>query len=419
MQESPHDFVPSSPHAGLAAAMASPGTNGIQGYRLSSSFSDYPNSMGGIVNGSGDATSVASGQPRLASGPQSYSGTGFSTGLPSGSYNDVDFVFALNRPGVVPMSDSVTTSDVGSIYQQTISNSIGSTRWSLRGQPQLGQYSTVVSRSFGETMVDTSNRANASSELAFSAKSLNRQPSASYGQVPGRDEGQVPTSMSRHIPNHIPHHVSQQLVGSVGDQMSYLSQSQASFAASDVQHSMMTVQDPMNQMGGTMPLESDPSQFASDLQQQQLAYGSAQAYLQQQHVALQQQQMMLQQQQAALALQQQQLQAYGLNPALLNPTLMPGAAPLNGNMAAFQPMQTYQQVPSSNNGYYYVQNHDGTQMMVQGSMQQPMMQPGMTQAGMAYGMPPQAAASYGSMTGVFPSPQGFEGPPHAQYPQGM
>ena len=143
-------------------------------------------------------------------------------------------------------------------------------------------------------------------------------------------------------------------------------------------------------------------------QQQQLAYGNAQAYLQQQHAALQQQQALLQQQQAALALQQQQLQAYGINPGLLNAN---GA--VNANGSNFNGMNQYGQ---TGGGYYYVASADGTPMMVPN-------QQGVAQQGMAnaYGMPQQHDQYGGSYQNNFADgSQGFNPPnPAANYGGGM
>lgn len=450
-QDSATDHVRDSPHGvnnGLAAAMATQG-NHEQAYRLSSSFTDYPQGPVSLAGGVADASSLASSQPRFATGPQSYSGAGFGN-LPPGSYNEVDFAFALNRPGVVPMCDSVSSFDVGSVGSQQHlprGSTGGSSRGSLRNNvSQRRQPTPMVSRSFGERITPSSERSVPMPQGGAPSSMTQQQSSASFGQVPGEHEGRVPASLGGQLPTAAP----QQLAPSISEQMpyhsesqtdaysrpmavvqdtsnamsvqTYLSQSAGSFAQADVQARPMIVQGTGTPMSGAMSLQTDPGFIASDLQQQQqqLAYGNAQVYLQQQHAALQQQQLMLQQQQAALALQQQQLQAYGYNPALLNANMMPGGVPMNPNMAGLPNMQPMAPMPQANSGYYYVQGPDGTPIMMaaQPGMAQPgMAQPGMAQPGMAYGMP--QGPDYGGMAGGFPGSQNFPSSPNGQYPQGM
>jgi hypothetical protein len=323
-----------------------------------------------------------------ASGPQSYSEANH-PGSFLGSFNEVDFAYALQRPGVVPMGESVSSSvdlNAGPNMHHHQQHTVGSYGTNHQ-QHAVGSYGT--------------NRQQRGQRRGGSAN--NALTSRSYGEMPDANDSQ------RHSLATAP--------GLLGQHMAYGSQGsfagQGEFVGNGVPQQNGMVQPPVSSMHqmGSAHLPQDSSMSADF--QQQLAYGNAQAqslaYIQQQHAALQQQQAILQQQQAALAFQQEQLRAYGgLNPA------MNGNNGPNG--ANFGGMNQYgQAVGQAGNGYYYVPSADGTPMM---SNQ------GVPQAGMtsSYGMLPQQQnlgyqPNYADGAGV---DQGFHPPnPTNHYRGGM
>lgn len=324
--------------AGLGTSM----TNSVPGVQLSSSFTDYANGTVG-----GDNASIVSGPLPQTSGPLSYSEVGYPSGFLQNSFNEVDFAYALQRPGVVPMGESSVASSVDmSISQQQLMGSIGvNNRNHLRtASRRASAGTTATSRSYGEMHDVAGERGNG---LGFGVGSV--------GTAPGGlgHQSSASMQMAAALPQQPPGSVDPQIPSSLGQQLPF--GSQGSYA-----NGAQTVEDPMLQTH----MHQDPTMMANNLQQQ-LAYGNAQAYLQQQHAALQQQQLLLQQQQAALALQQQQLQVYGLSPGMVNSGAVGGPAMLNpGNAQQFGGMN---QLASANTGYYYVTSADGTPMMVAAS----------------------------------------------------
>jgi hypothetical protein len=346
---------------GLGAAMA----NQAYGGQLSASFTDYAN---------GDNASVVSGQFPYTSAPLSYNDAGYPTGFLQNSFNEVDFAYALQRPGVVPMGDQSVSSSVdlssaglSQLQQQQLIASMGVNNRNHLRTAQGRSSSGMTSRSYGDTGdLSVDHRGNtfgfAPGSVGTAPGGLGQQMSSSM-QMPGAMAQQTPSSLN------------QQLAASLGQQLAFGSQgSYAGGGHADAlaQQAMMmqALDDPMLQA----QLQQDPTSMGNNpqqqqQQQQQLAYGNAQAYLQQQHAALQQQQLLLQQQQAALALQQQQL-AYGLSPGMGDQQL--------GGMNQFA---------QANGGYYYVTSADGTPMIVSAA--------GLSQSG-GYGMPQQVPGFEGA-----------------------
>lgn len=372
LDESPRGVGRSPPkHAaqhGLGSIIANQGLAA----RMSASFTENASGNNSSLVGTGtDAPSVVSGPQLYTSGPLSYTNAGYPSGFMN-SFNEVDFASALQRPGVVPMGESVSSSvDMGglsSYQQQQIFGSLGGNNRNLVRATQ----GAMASRSYGgmgEIPQDRNSLGFAPGSVGTTPSGMGQQRSSSM-QL-GSSLGQQPHGM-----------FNQQLSASFGQELHFgnagagvpsnlLSQQSGMTQAMDDQ----IMQAQMHQM--QMQMQQDPTTIANTLQQH-LVYGNAQAYLQQQHAALQQQQLLLQQQQAALALQQQQLQVYGLNPGMVN-----GApAAYNQNAGQHAAMNQFGQ---ADGGYYYVTSADGTPMMVSAAS--------VGQAG-AYGLP-QQASSYG------------------------
>jgi len=328
-------------------------------YNMSSSMTDYGNHQG--IRLAEDSSSVISSQRAFVSGPQSYSEVGPSGILP-GSFSEADFAYALQRPGVVPMGDSVCSSvdlsvtGQGSNYQQfsqhtsfPMVGSYGSNRVahhnrrrSLTGSNTMPASAAMSSRSFDEggttAAITTDSR-----QLHHALYSSSQGNVLESGAFPGSANGSTSHGLSSLPANMVP-----------------------------------------------VPPAPGMTQQQQPMEDPMAAYGNAQAYLQQQHAALRQQQLLLQQQQAALALQQQQLQAYGMNPALFSPN---GANNASGELN-----------PSGvgGGGYYYVAAAaDGTSMLMAANSGQLMgqMMPGQMQGQMPDQMPGQMANVMGPMPG--------------------
>jgi len=75
------------------------------------------------------------------SGPQSFSETGCSVGVP-GSFNEGDFALALHRPGVVPMGNSVTTATTSTTSMSSGNNSLSNYNQNNNHTSQIGSYGT-------------------------------------------------------------------------------------------------------------------------------------------------------------------------------------------------------------------------------------------------------------------------------------
>jgi hypothetical protein len=290
-------------------------------YQISSSLSDFAVQPGIVGSRTGDNASVGgsiSGSHYFPGGPQSYSDNTYSS-----APTEPDFAYALQRPGVVPMGESISSSiDMSSHSKQQQHRGTGSSYGSNRNHVQLQQQRTsnrnnlgaLTSRSYGDIDHGGGDPRRQSLNRGFGQGSYNSQ--GSYGGQYGMGLGSV-TSQS-----------STGLAHAFGEEPPYHPQ--------DLPSSV--------QSGG-------------DFQNQHVAYGNAQAYLQQQHAALQQQQAILAQQQTALALQQQQLQAYSVNPNVI-PSAS-GAMNLTG-------VDQYGQIGGGGQGgYYYVSAADGTPMLLQ------------------------------------------------------
>ena len=373
-QESPRGVDRSPPkHAARQHGLGSIMANQALNVQLSASYTDYAN--GGNNNaghlGTGtDASSVVSGPQLYTSGPLSYTDAGYSPGFFQNPFNEVDFAYALQRPGVVPMGESVSSSlDLSAAglsqqqQQQQIAGSLGAnSRNHIRIVQNRG--SAMMSRSYGE-LGDIS--------LDRDSGSLGFAP-GSAGTVPGGLGQQISTSMqmASAFGQQPPGSLYEQVSTSFGQELRY--GSTVAGLTGDLRghqsNSMQSFGDPMLQSHR----QQDSTTIANNLQNQ-LVYGNAQAYLQQQHAALRQQQLLLQQQQAALALQQEQLQVYGMNPGMVNG----GQASFNQNASQLAGMNQFGQ---ANGGYFYVTSADGTPMMVSAA--------GLAGQAGGYGLPSQA-----------------------------
>jgi hypothetical protein len=309
-------------------------------YQMSSSLSDFAVQPGITGSLAGDNTSVGgaiSGSRYFSGGPQSYSDNTYA-GVPT----EPDFAYALQRPGVVPMGESVSSSvDMSSHSKQQQHRGTGSSYGSSSSRNHVQQQQqqrtnqrnslgALTSRSYGDIDHGGGDPRRQSLNVSLGQMSYNSQ--SSYGGQYDMGVGSVAS------------HPSNGLARAFGEEPTYHPQ--------DLPSSV--------QSGG-------------DFQNQHVAYGNAQAYLQQQHAALQQQQALLVQQQAALALQQQQLQlqAYSVNPNVI-PSAS-GARNLTG-------VDQYGQIGGGGQGgYYYVSSADGTPMLLQnpGGMQRQHQQSGM------------------------------------------
>lgn len=283
---------------------------------MSSSLNDYGKRHEVTNRFSEDGASVVSNSQLYPSGPQSYSEAGY-RGDAQRSINEVDFVYALQRPGVVPMGEpiasSVDMSEGLNRYHrpQHAMVSHGISHMNQRGVPTRGTSAIGLgSRSFGDNHSDS---------------------------VAGARRHSIGTAQS--LGQYLPHGGQ----GSFGGQMDYFGN------GIPLRNGMIqALGDPLHQMDNPQILQD--SMMSGNINQ--LAYGNAQAYLQQQHAALQQQQALLQQQQAAIAHQQQQLQAYGIDSALVN---------TNPNVPNFSARNQFVQTGS---GYYVVSSMDSSAIMM-------------------------------------------------------
>ena len=306
--------------------------------------------------GSYQYNSVAAGTQSIMYGPQSYSEAGNSVNLP-GSFAEVDFALALQRPGVVPTGpgDSVTTSSMTastsattmssnnsrSTYHHTNlgsqSGSYGTHQVLHNGNHQQRRFPVATSRSFGEGDVT------ATSRVPAEIDSRHQQVVYASSHDSGIYIGPPPTELkAENIPNNLPLAMSTPPAppAAIGS----------------------TTQLPMQY---TVPLNNSSAAVTSNntgIQNPNMGNYDPQAYQQQlammQH-QFQQQQILLQQQQAALALQQQQLEQYSMNQALMNPNIPNAAAAgmnTGGAPAAVQ-----------GGGYYVVTADDGTSRLVAAS----------------------------------------------------
>jgi hypothetical protein len=308
-------------------------------YQMSSSLSDFavqPGIAGSLEGDNVDVGGAISGSHYFPGGPQSYSENTYA-GVPT-TLTEPDFAYALQRPGVVPMGESVSSSvEMSSHSKQQQHRGTGSSYGSSRNHVQQQQQRTnnrnslgaLTSRSYGDMDHGGGDPRRHSQNIGLGQMSYNSQ--GSYG-------GQYDTGVGS-----VASHSSSGLARAFGEEPPYRPQ--------DLSSSV--------QSGG-------------DFQNQHVAYGNAQAYLQQQHAALQQQQALLVQQQAALALQQQQLQAYGANPNVI---------PSGSGTMNLTGVDQYGQIGGGGQGgYYYVSSADGTPMLLQnqgGRQQQQHQQPGM------------------------------------------
>jgi len=299
-------------------------------FNVSSSMTQFGSNQGLRLLGS------SSGAHPGFSGPQSFSESGVSLGLP-GSFNEVDFALALHRPGVVPMGDSVTTATTS-----TTSMSSGNNSRSNYNQTSVGSFGTAQVLHYS------------SQQYRFATGSVPRTSrSLNEGDLAPAD-APIPTLINSHL---------QQVVHL--QQVEYSSSQETGIGIGTpivgppielkLPEVEISVDPPMNPKDekipdrpasattskptgyitpdkmpatteDTTPTKTEdnstpathPNSTASALQPNQSlgVYDSSQVY--QQHLAamqqqFQQQQLLLQQQQATLALQQEQLRVYYSN----------------------------------------------------------------------------------------------------------
>jgi hypothetical protein len=229
-----------------------------------------------------------------------------------GSFADLDFAYALRRPGVVPMAESVSSSvDLNISFRQQYQQH----EQYNQQQPPTGLYRTNLPYQYMKQPYGA-NPPTMLSSRSFGDSSVGTSPSS------GQYIPQVPFGAQ----------------GGMGVHGNFM------YNDTVLQNSMVQPLDTtlLQQMGSS---HTDPN--GSILNEG--LYGNAQAYFQQQHAAFQQQQALLQQEQAALALQQQQLKAYDINQVLLN-----------GNQSNLNGMNQFGQ--TGGGGAYYLASADGSIM---------------------------------------------------------
>lgn len=317
----PEEATTSGTHSSTVArgAQVRPGS-----YQMSSSYTEYASAP--VI--ADDASSVASGRNFAIHGPQSYSEAGPSGPLP-GSFNEFDFAYALQRPGVVPMSDASVASSVDPISVGQIAP------YSNHRQHGSQHHSFSTVGSYGSHRVSRNN--------------ANNRVSAVNGGMSSRSFDEGGSAVPSNIMNS-PQHAHHNTFASTFESGAVASQStnnpSAALQAQNTPHA------------GVSGMQTTHQPIDGNL--------AAQMYFQQQHVALQQQQLLLQQQQAALALQQQQLQAYGMNPLVLNSNnsnSTSGLHPQQFNIIGSAPGGATG-APAVGGGYYYVSAADGTHMLM-------------------------------------------------------
>jgi type II secretory pathway pseudopilin PulG len=334
--------------------------------QMSSSMQDYGNQQNVRL---GEEASLASGAHPFLNGPQSYSEAGTS-GLLPGTLTELDFAYALQRPGVVPMGESVQSSvDMSSGPMP----GYGQSSFHHHYQQHHSNQSQMVG-SYGSNPVSQPG-----SQKRRTAAGAVPMTSRSYG------EGSVVSA-----PLEISHHQSQIMYGSnriVGGAPA-ADIAVAGNVASPATSTVVGNNPPSGSLSsgvapGTFPddgiLPNPPALVGAVPNHGFPVYGNAQAYLQQQHAALQQQQLLLQQQQAAIALQQEQLRAYGINQVMLTANGggtggVPNGVGMNAqafappNFGAYGTVAAPGMMPSSSvappGAFYYMTGVDGTPILV-------------------------------------------------------
>jgi hypothetical protein len=324
-RHSPHDVL-----GNLSAQQNAISSQGLlaqqirSGYQMSSSLTDYaqPGISGRFAGDNSYVTGNTTSSFHLPMGPQSYSDLGNSG---HGALNAPDFAFALQRPGVVPMGESFSSSIDTNPRPLHHQQSVAPGYLTSGGHPVNSILTNAMtSRSYGE-----------SSDSGID--SLRRQYHGGVG----------PSSWQQQMSYGGSHGGHSDANGIMNPQRNERGQS---------------LDKSPSDMGSSYPPQDLSS--SADYQQQQI-----QLYLQQQHAALQQQQALLQQQQAAIAIQQQQLRAYGVNPPGLNSI---GTNP-NGNALGMNtnPSLGMNQYGGTTGGeYYYVNATDGNPMLMSQGLNQ-------------------------------------------------
>jgi hypothetical protein len=249
------------------------------------------------------------------SGPQSFSESGNSVCLP-GSFNEVDFALALQRPGVVPMGDSVTTAT-------TSTASMSSGNQSTNQSSQIGSYGSHQVLNYSNQQ-----RRYAAGSVPWTSRSFNEGDQAPVGSTA------IPTVIDSRI-QQVLYSSSNECRMEIGPPIELKAQVEINADPPIELKGEYTPRQHTSEMStktaGQLPSETiqpttednsvsatNPGSITNHVQPNQNlgVYENPQAY-QQQLLAIQQQfqqqQLLFQQQQAALALQQEQLRAYYSN----------------------------------------------------------------------------------------------------------
>lgn len=253
------------------------------------------------------------------SGPQSFSESGNSVGLP-GSFNEVDFAVALHRPGVVPMGDSVTTATTSTTSMSSGNNSRSTYNQNNIQISQSGSYSSH--------QVVIQQRRSTIGCIPRTSRSFGE------GDLGPRDSAAIPIVIDSHL-QQVVYSSSHESKMEIGPPIDIKPQVEISvdppIEIKDENIPKRPESETNNKTDGKTPPETIPPTTEDNsspvtnsksennhvqTNQNPGVYDTSQVY-QQQLAAMQQQfqqqQMLLQQQQAALALQQEQLRAYYSN----------------------------------------------------------------------------------------------------------
>jgi hypothetical protein len=228
------------------------------------------------------------------SGPQSYNDAAAST--VSGSFNDLDFAYALQRPGVIPMGESYTSS----VNMSNAHLGSGSAPHIIRQQSSESYESrqnivSTVSRSFEDG--DIRNTSN--------------------GDVYRNGRFTYSSSHDDRVAEGFSHNSEYLKVVNGSSNIEGIHQQSAQEFHQMLPPNSLPPRN-SNDFALQSNLNDDNSNSQGSPRHHQSTIGpfgslDAQTFFQQQQAALQQQQLILRQQQAALALQQEQLRAYGMN----------------------------------------------------------------------------------------------------------
>lgn len=286
-------------------------------FNMSSSMTQFGINQGYRLLGSSSGA-----QPGF-SGPQSFSESGNSLGLP-GSFNEVDFALALHRPGVVPMGDSVTTATTSTTSMSSGNNSRSTYNQNSNQTSQIGSYGTAQVLHYTNQQ-----RRLTTGSVPRTSRSLNE------GDLGPADSAPIPTLIDSHL-QHVAYSSSQETGIGVGPPIELKPQIDMSVGAPIKSKDENISDEPCPVINSECAGFPSPEKIPATTKDtratkpddnlapatnpvqpnQNLGVYDNQVY-QQQIAAMQQQfqqqQLLLQQQQATLALQQEQLRVYYSN----------------------------------------------------------------------------------------------------------